>query len=168
MAIPNPYAILAGLILLAGAFTGVYFKGRHDVQIADASKFAVVAQAAQDAQAATDKTNLANNYVTKESYDALKNMLAGYNSSVTDLTQRLHVATAAGRPVIVPEPVVASIQCTDPRPAGSTEAGLAGSAEPAPARSSIETEVLRDDLTLAMQNIQALEVIEDQAAKVQQ
>lgn len=172
MAIPNPYAILAGVLLLIGTLTGVYFKGRHDVEVADAAKFAVVAQAAKDAQIAANKTDIANNYVTKESYNALSNMLAGYNSTVTDLTQRLHNASSAGRPVILPAPMVIAQQCTDPRAAGSPEASLAesaGLATPDPVvRSLIETEVLRDDLSLAIKNIQALEVIQDEASRVQQ
>lgn len=156
------------LALIIGAGVGGYVKGVHKIELQDAPKFAVIAQAAKDQQAATDKTNVANNYVTKDAYAQLQTQLAGYSSNIDDLTQRLHSAAAAGKPVIVSGPMVTTCQSPVPSAVGSAEAGLTGPVGPAPAEgSTLPTEVLRDDLTLALQNVQALETVEDLAAKVQ-
>lgn len=156
------------LALIIGAGVGGYVKGVHKIELQDAPKFAVIAQAAKDQQAATDKTNIANNYVTKDAYAQLQTQLAGYSSNIDDLTQRLHDSAAAGKPVIVSGPMVAAVQCTDAGTTRITEASNPITVGSAPVEgSTLPTEVLRDDLTLALQNVEALEVVLDAAARVQ-
>lgn len=158
------YVIAAGAVFVLALLVGAYFKGRYDVTKIDLPKFAAIAQQAKDQQAATDKTNTRNNFVTKEAYAELQTQLAGYSGNVDDLTQRLHDLTAQNKPVIVSGPVVASCKPTDPGSAGKAAPGDPGPIESA---STLPTEVLRDDLTLALQNIETLQVIIEAAGKVQ-
>lgn len=160
------YMIAAGAVLVLCLIAGAYFKGRYDVTKIDVIKFAVAEQQAKDEQAATDKTNIANNYVTKEAYAELQVKLAGYTSTNDDLTQRLRDLSAARKPIILSGPVAAPCKPADAGAAGTTAASDSAASGPASA-STLPTEVLRDDLTLALQNIQALIVIVDAAAKVQ-
>lgn len=158
------YMIAAGAVLVLALIVGAYFKGRHDIQLNDSAKFAAIKQQAKDEQAQTDKTDLANNYVKKDAYNELQNKLTGYSTSVDDLTERLRVS--AGHPVILPAPVGVTCKSTNPGTIGQAKASDAGPAEPTPA-SIIQTEILRDDLTLALQNIEALIVVLEEADKVQ-
>lgn len=158
------YMIAAGAVLVLALLVGAYFKGRNDVIKIDGPKFAAIQQQALDEQAATNKTNLANNFVTKEAYAELQSKLAGYSSNVDDLTQRLHDLVAKGTPIIMSGPVAATCKSTDAGPTGEAAPSAPGPVESA---STLPTEVLRDDLTLALQNIDALIVIADAADKVQ-
>lgn len=158
------YLIAAGAVLVLALLVGAYFKGRYDVTKVDVPKFAAIAQQAKDEQSQTDKTNIANNYVTKEAYAELQTQLAGYDSSVNDLNQRLRDLTAQNKPIIVSGPVAVTCQPTDAGSAGKGEASHSGPIESA---STLPTEILRDDLTLALQNITALQVIVEAADKVQ-
>lgn len=158
------YVIAAGAVFVLALLVGAYFKGRYDVTKIDLPKFAAIAQQAKDEQAATDKTNIANHFVTKEAYAELQTQLAGYSGNVDDLTQRLRDLTAKNKPVIVSGPMAASCQPTDP-----SSAGKAAPSDPGPVESAstLPTEILRDDLTLALQNIEALQVIITASDKVQ-
>jgi len=158
------YMIAAGAVLVLALLVGAYFKGRNDVIKLDGPKFAAIAQQAKDEQAATDKTNIANNFVTKEAYAELQSKLAGYSNNVDDLTKRLSDLAAQNKPIIVSGPVVATCKSTDAGPTGATAPSNPGPVESA---STLPTEVLRDDLTLALQNIDALIVIAEAADKVQ-
>lgn len=163
------YMIAAGAVLVIALLVGAYFKGRNDVIKLDGPKFAAIKQEGIDQQKEADRVDKANNFVTKEAYAELQAKLAGYSSNVDDLTKRLSDLQAAGKPVIVSGPMVATCQRTDAGPTGTAAASNTGPAEPATAEvySSLPTEVLRDDLTLALQNIDALIVIAEAADKVQ-
>lgn len=164
------YMIAAGAVLFLALLTGAYLKGRIDVHKIDDPLFAQEKQKGKDEQAAADKTNIANNFVTKEAYNELQNTLAGYGSTIDDLSARLRELTSAGKPIILSSTVAAPCKPADPGPVGKAEASTQRPAEPAPASAStstLDTEVLRDDLTLALQNIEALQVIIEASGKVQ-
>lgn len=158
------YLYAAGAVLVLALLVGAYFYGKHTVEVQDAAKFAAVAQQAKDAQAQTDRLDKANTTVSKDAFNELQAKLSGYSANIDDLTQRLHDASSKGRPIIVSGPVVATCQHADPGPTGQAEAGNPGPAESA---STLPTEVLRDDLTLALQNINALIVVIDESSRVQ-
>lgn len=162
------YLIAAGAVAVLALLVGAYFYGEHRIEIQDASKFAAIAQQAKDAQARTDEINTANKTVSKDAYNELQTKLAGYSSTVDDLTQRLRDAASAGSPVIVSGPMVATCKPADKGPARAAGTVDPGTAEAAPAEAStLPTEVLRDDLTLALQNIEALRVVIEESDKVQ-
>lgn len=162
------YLIAAAAVIVLALIVGAFFYGEHRIEVQDAGKFAAVAQEAKDSQANTDRINTANTTVTKDAYNELQTKLAGYSSSVDDLTQRLHDATSAGSPVIVSRPMVATCQSPVTVRVGEPAASVPGSAEPTPAEgSTLPTELLRDDLTIALQNIEALRVVIEESQKVQ-
>lgn len=158
------YLYAAGAVAILALLVGAFFYGEHRVEVQDAAKFSAVAQQAKDAQAETDRTDKANNYVTKDAYNELQTKLAGYSASVDDLTQRVHDSASAGRPVIVSGTVAATCQPADQ---GTAREAEAGNPRPVESASTLPTEILRDDLTLALQNIEALQVVIEASDKVQ-
>lgn len=162
------YLAAAGAVLVIALVVGAFFYGEHRVEVQDAGKFAAVEQQAKDAQAQTDRVNTANTTVSKDAYNELQTKLAGYDSAVTDLTERLHDAASTGLPVIVSRPMVASCQPADVGSTRETAASNPATVGPTPVEgSTLPTEVLRDDLTLTLANIEALRVVIEESDKVQ-
>lgn len=160
------YMIAAGAVLIVALLVGVYFKGRYDSSLVYIPQIAAAEQKGRDQQAATDQTNTANNFVTKDAFNELQVKLAGYGSTINDLTQRLRVAAAQGKPIILPAAMAAACKPTDVGPAGTATPSDTAAEGPA-AASTIPTEVLRDDLTLALQNIEALRTVIETSDRVQ-
>lgn len=158
------YLYVAGGVALLALLVGAFFYGEHRIEVQDAAKFAAIKQAAVDEQKETDRIDTANNFVTKDAYNALKTQLVGYTASVNDLTKRMRDAASKGGPVLVSETVGATCQPADQGTVGSAEAGNPG---PTESVTRLPTEILRDDLTLALQNIEALRVIIDTSDRVQ-
>lgn len=160
------YLYAAGGVAIFALLVGAFLYGEYRVEKADAIKFAVIEQQAKDAQLETDKINIANDYVAKETYNVLQKKLEGYGSTVSDLTDRLLDAQRKGQRIILPTAMAATCQHADTGSVGEATTSNPEPTEPASATSLIATEVLRDDLTLALTNIDVIQAVMDESDKI--
>lgn len=151
---PQATLVKWGAVALVAA--GICFYGyEKGVQKYVALKAEVAAEARAQQKAADDKDR-ADNYFTKDAYEKLQNNAADLAAANSDLAERLRNHPG---PIIVPAPVGSACKPTIGAGPGHADTVPSGTAEPASEASVIGTEVLRDDLTIALDDAKALKAI---------
>ena len=141
--------------LIAALLIAFAWYSHHERVIGAQQEVTVVAAAEKKQQAAVDAIIANNQKIEDQANETIKALSSTLATANADLGQRLHNDTSANRSIIVPE-----ASCPSVEPANGTAAKEGTSSPSATAqRSSIETQVLKDDLNIALDHNEQLQAI---------
>jgi hypothetical protein len=157
--IPQVEMIKVGAIVAVTAVLCLitFFETKQHYQTQYVQLTAEIKQASADQAIKVAQQNLIEKNATQEAYNAIQTSNAAYVDTVADLSKRLQ-QRPTGSPIIVSSP--GGVTCKSPdRPA----VGPANPVTPGPVgpTSTLDTEILRDDLNIAISNAKALKAINE-------